>query len=194
MRGNNRSWSFRPGQCHAVAAVVLLAVVLAGCTDLPTDPRFATGGPSSIGSFTLPAVEVTACQYGGFYPDCKSPPPSGGTVAPTSPSSPSGPNSGGGTTGSGGTPTPPPDTTRRPPCNTTDSIINYPAVQAALRNLWVSSNPSATNMYERKEQGGWIVSAGTSAYSFVPFSNVTNLAYEIIPDGGHSSHRRGIVW
>jgi hypothetical protein len=58
--------------------------------------------PLDVSSLTLPAVEVTACQYGGTYPDCKDPIPSGTSVGPTSVAPPAGPTSSGGGSGSGG--------------------------------------------------------------------------------------------
>jgi hypothetical protein len=183
MRRHNPRWWFREQRGIGVLQAGALLAFLAGCSDAVTDPRFATGGPSSIGSFTLPAVEVTACQYGGWYPDCKDPAPSGGTVAPTSPSAPQEPSSGGGTSG-GGTPVQPPDTTKRPACNTGDPVLDSKAIQDVMRQLWLSSNPTATSTWSRKEQGGWIVSDGHGGYSFMAFNDVTYQACSITPNNG----------
>lgn len=185
----------RPSTVPLAAAI--LAVVLAGCSDALTDPRLAPdGGPNGITNLTLDGIEVTACQYGGFYPDCKAPPPSGGTVMPTSPTAPSLPGSGGGTWGSSGTPTPP-DTTKRLACNFTgDSLIDNADVQAGLRQAWVNSNPSAPSTFDRREQGGWIVAngwAGHNTISFVPYTNVTSTPCQITPAGDFWDFPSGLI-
>jgi hypothetical protein len=135
-------------------------------------------GPAST-TFTLETIEVTACQYGGIYPDCKSPAPSGGTVGPTSPSAPSGP-SGGPASSGGGSSTIPPDTAKRAACKTGNDIIDSPAVQAAFRQIWLNSNPAATNTWDRREQGGWIVPSG-NGYTFQSFTDMSSYACSMSP-------------
>ena len=182
-----KRWPRRLVRLRRWAGMLISGAALAAfsaCSDVVTNPRVAPGGgPNDVTAVTLETIDVTACQYGGWYPDCKDPASSGGSVAPSSPSSPEYPSSGGGTY-NGGAPVPPPDTTKRPPCNTGDPVLDSKAVQDALRQLWLNSNPTATSTWSRKEQGGWIVSDGQGGYSFMAFSDVTFQACSITSANG----------
>lgn len=163
----------------SLAPLVLLGGFLAGCTDSPTAARFRAGdGPSDVTAVTLPPIEVTACQYGGFYPDCKDPLPSGGSVSPMSRLPPAGPQSGGGTSG-----TPPPDTT---PCRTNMRMLDDSVTQAAFRTIWAKSNYAPTvDMAQRSEHGGWLIQdPATNVYRFQLFPEEWSRSCEIdIPAG-----------
>ena len=52
--------------------MVLAALLLQGCTDQPVGTR--SPDADTHGVIILPAVEGTACQYGGDYPFCRSAP------------------------------------------------------------------------------------------------------------------------
>jgi len=57
--------------------MLALTVVVGACTDQPVATR--SPGSGNKGVITLPAVEGTACRYGGEYPFCRSAPsPDGG--------------------------------------------------------------------------------------------------------------------
>lgn len=57
--------------------ILLASTVLSACSDTPTSTDGARLSTSPIGGLT-----VTACQYGGFYPDCNPPPDAPVTVNP----------------------------------------------------------------------------------------------------------------
>lgn len=89
------SCSRRGARAAALAFGVLAA---AGCADHPLESRTSAGGASHV--YTLPAVEATACRYGGEYPFCAPPPnPDGGMDPGTEPITPEG----GGDSGTTGT-------------------------------------------------------------------------------------------
>jgi hypothetical protein len=90
------------------------------------------------------------------------------------------PGTGGGTPPPGGDDPPPlcpdwdPDCSENPPpppadtCNTADSVIEDPSIQAAFDTVWNQSNFGAP-MADRREQGGWIFSDGSGGFRFEPF-------------------------
>ena len=59
------------------------------------------------------------------------------------------------------------------PCDTGDPVVDSEAVQDAFDELWRQSNASASNLAQRQEQGGWIVST-SSGYAVVPFTATTS--------------------
>ncbi|MCR9133150.1 MAG: hypothetical protein NXI08_11265 [bacterium] len=58
------------------------------------------------------------------------------------------------------------------PCETGDENIDDPNVQEALNEIWEDSNADATDQFDRKEQGGWIIENPiTGKKSFQEFPN-----------------------
>ncbi len=152
--------------------VVLTGFGVAGCTDtlLPPTSDPNGDGPDPSKPIQLAPLDVTACQYGGIYPDCQLAPSPSGPPQPTPEPGPTvgppgtSPGTGGGSPG----PTPvPADSASRTPCDTKDPIVDTPAVQAGMDALWKDSNPDAP-MAQRRERGGWILSTATG-YAFQPF-------------------------
>ncbi|HSU15615.1 hypothetical protein [Longimicrobium sp.] len=139
------------------------ALGLAACSDAVTNPVVRPGGPSAATEVTLSELDVTTCQYGGEYPNCKPKPVDGGSagVAPTPSSDPAAPSSG----GSGGT-NPPPDTAQ--PCHTGYAMLDDPKVQRRMRELFARSNPDSA-MSRRREQGGWLVRLADGTFDVTPF-------------------------
>jgi hypothetical protein len=58
-----------------VGSIVAAVLVVAACGDQVTAPRDVSQRESGV--IVLPAIEGTACRYGGDYPFCVSPPPEG---------------------------------------------------------------------------------------------------------------------
>jgi len=95
-------------------------LVIVSCSDAPTDPYSRqVGGPAFTGTtLTLNPLDVTACQYGGEYPNCKPATATRGDagVAPTPSSDPAAPSSGGAGTA------PSPDSSYSAPSDTTNDF------------------------------------------------------------------------
>jgi hypothetical protein len=146
---------------RAVQPIALASVLaLGGCNDSMTpDPQLITpGGPSNATAVTLATLDVTTCQYGGEYPNCKSAPIDWGwnpNFPPVTPTGTSATGDGGGGTSPNGDNTAPPDTVT--PCDPTLPGLGDTTVQAGLTRLWEHSNPYATQMGDRRERFAWLV-------------------------------------
>jgi hypothetical protein len=110
-------------------------LLIAACGRDPTGTREAHG---KRGVYTLPAVEATACRYGGDYPFCNSP-PNNGTAPTNDPGTEPPPPDGGGST-------PPPDSTSTACDPTTD-----PNCEKALTQTDSTTILNAINTFVRAD-------------------------------------------
>ena len=82
----------------AFSILMVLSVFLGACSDGITDVSTIAPGGRSDTDFQLETLEVTACQYGGEYPNCKSAPIEGSTTSSSTGTSAGSTSGGGGTT------------------------------------------------------------------------------------------------
>jgi len=146
-----------------IFAALAFAMLASACSDSPTGStmgRLWPGGALTGTEFQLEGVEVTACQYGGEYPNCKSAPiddgydpnlpPSGGSTGTTT----GGDGGGGGSTT--GTTTPPPDSTSTcdpyydPNCEQPLTKTDSTTILAALTNFVRADSTIADTVTRRR--------------------------------------------
>jgi hypothetical protein len=155
-----------------LTCAVVGTIILAGCTDGPTQPQLRE--PSG---HVLHSGEDPYCGFGGWG-DCTLEPitsaPGDGCVSPatqidycqggsTGNTGDTGTWGGtGGTTtgGATGNPPPPEDTIPKDSCRTGSPVFDDPTFRAGLADLWQKSNADA-NLAQRKEQFGWVVRTAT---------------------------------
>jgi hypothetical protein len=110
---------------------------------------------------TLANLYVSACSWGGIWPNCYSRPQSqaavqcgaldpacGGWGGSEDPWSWDG--------GGGADPNPPEDTIKNP-CNTPYPLLNDTAIQVKFAEAWAASGYETLPVQERREHGGWIM-------------------------------------
>ena len=66
---------FESSRVLRLGGIIVAALGIAACADQVTAPRDVSQRESGV--IILPAVEGTACRYGGDYPFCAPPPPEG---------------------------------------------------------------------------------------------------------------------
>lgn len=159
-------------------------------------PRGGTDGGISLqacpeGNVCLEPIDVKACQYRGTWPNCK--PPLAGDIPPC--------YDGGGC--GGGDPIPtggtgpiceecfPPE---EPPCATSDSVVNAPAVQNGFKEIWDRSNADA-EIAQRREVGGFVIRDPLLGYTFQPFPESWSAsACSIAPPQGFMPPASAVAW
>lgn len=162
----------------------------------PVPPGSESDGASLLacrdGEICLAPIEATVCQYRGTYPNCK--PPLAGEVPPCY----DGGGCGGGdpiSTGGGGPICEdcyPED--EDPPCETGDPLVDAPAVQNGMKQLWMRSNSDAA-MAERREAGGFVVLDPLLGYVLHPFpESWAATACAISPPPGFIPPVNAVAW
>lgn len=140
---------------------------------LPTGPRF--GDTQCVESTcTLQNLYVSACSWGGIWPNCYNRPESN-TALQCGAMDPACGGWGGGEDpwnwdGGGGTdPYPPPEDTAKRPCHTGYEVLDDSVVQAKFMEAWETSGYDTRPLSDRIERGGWVIKTAEHTYTVEAF-------------------------